>query len=212
MRLLPRVLLVLALLAGGALAVWGYVSRERLARQWRAYQVGSAASFPEACQGIAWFESGPDRDARLRDLIAKWGTGNPRFDLYLARYAGSPESSEAFRKTFSLEFGWREGLLARWAHYWSWRARDPDRRIEEILAYTDILDAAKQPLAEISWREILDLQAIFQLTGQPRWAERLTPANWRDRYRQWRASRPPTLPPVRKPPNPMPDWEGPIPE
>ena len=183
MRVLLRELLALALQAVGILAVWGYVSRERLTRQWRAYQVGGAASFPEASGEIAWFDSGPDRVDRLRELIAKWGSGNPRFDLYLARYAGSPESSEAFRKAFSLNFAWREGLLARWAHYWSWRSEDPNRRIEEILAYTDMLDAAKEPREEISWREILDLQAIFQLTGEPRWAERLTPENWRVRLR-----------------------------
>jgi hypothetical protein len=213
MRLWPRLLVALAVLAGSALAVGGYVSRERLTRQWRAYQVGRAAGFSEACQRIAWFEAGPDRDARLRELVAKWGTGNPRFDFYLARYVSSPESSEALRKAFSLEFAWREGLLARWAQYWSWRAGEkPDRKIEEILAYVEMLDAARDSLKEVSWREILDLQAIFQLAGQARWAERLTPANWRDRYRQWRASRPATLPPLGKPAKPLPDWEGPIPE
>jgi hypothetical protein len=213
MRVWPRLLLALALVSACVLAVLGYLSRERLIRQWRAYQVGRAADFGQAARDIAWFEAGPDRQAKLRELVAKWGTGNPRFDLYLARYVVSPESSEALRQDFSLEFAWRDGLLARWAQYWSFRAgAQADGKIEEILTYVDMLDAAKEPLKEISWREILDLQAIFCLTGQPRQAERLTPANWRDRYRQWRQTRPATLPHVPKPAQPLPDWDLPIPE
>jgi len=213
MRLWLRFLVALAMVASGIVAAWVYVNREALGRQWMAYRVGKAADFAEARRAIQWFETGADRDARLRELVDKWGRGNARFDLYLARYVGSAECSEALRKSFSLGLAWQEGLLPRWAHYWCWRAaHEPDRQIEEILTYTDMLDATKEPLTEITWREILDLQAIFYLSGQPKWAERLALGNWRDRYRQWRESRPARPLDVRKPAKPLPDWEGPVPE
>jgi hypothetical protein len=202
-----------AVLAAGTLAILAYASRERLTRQWMAYRVGKAAGFDEARGALAWFETGSDREERLRELVARWGGGNSRFDFYLARYVASAESSEAIRKSFSLELAWREGLLPRWAHWWCWRAvQEPDRQIEEILAYVDVLDAAKDLPKEISWREILDLQAIFYLSGQPKWAERLTPANWRERYRQWRPSQPAGPLSVGRPAKPLPEWEGPLPQ
>jgi hypothetical protein len=212
MRLWLRVFVAFVLLAAGALAVGAYASRERWTRQWMAYRVGSAASYEEAWQALRWFESGSDRDARLRELVGRWGGGNLRFDFYLARYVGSSESSEAMRKSFSLGLAWREGLLPHWAHWWCWRAvQQPDRQAEEILAYVAMLDMAEDLPREISWREILDLQAIFHLTGQPKWAERLTPGNWRDRYRQWRSSQPAGPLRLGKPAKPFPEWEGPIP-
>jgi len=213
MRLWVRLLAALAVVAAGVLAAWAYGNREALGRQWMAYRVGQASDFAEARQAIQWFETGPDREARLRELVGKWGGGNVRFDFYLARYVASTECSAALRKSFSLGLAWEEGLLPRWAHYWCWKAaQSPDRQIEEILAYTDKVDAAKESLPEITWREILDLQAIFYLSGQPKWAERLTPGNWRERYRQWRESRPAGPWEIRKPSKPLPDWEGPVPE
>ncbi len=213
MRLWLRLFVALIVVAAGLVAAWAYANRETLGRQWMAYRVGRADGFAEARQALEWFETGPDRDARLRELVARWGGGNPRFDFHLARYVGSAESSEALRKSFSLRLAWEEGLLPRWAQFWCWRAvQEPNRQIVEILAYTDLRDAAKEPPAEITWREILDLQAIFYLTGQPKWADRLSPANWRERYRAWRESRPARAPDARKPAKPLPDWEGPIPE
>jgi hypothetical protein len=212
MRLWLRVFAALAALAAAAVAAVGYVHRQRLTGQWMAYRVGRAANFEEACRALAWFEAGPDREARLRELVTRWATGNVRFDYYLARYVASPESSEAMRKRFSLELAWREGLLPRWAHWWSWRTGEqPDRRAEEILAFVELVLAAQDLSKEISWREILDLQAIFCLTGQPKWAERLTPANWRERYGQWRQARADGPLRITKPSRPLPDWEGPLP-
>lgn len=208
MRPWLRILAVLLVLAVVGLGTWGYLSRNQLACQWASYRVGAAGSFEEARTVITRLEDGPDREARLRELVRKWGTGNHQFDLHLARYVGSPESSESLRKTFSLEFGWREDLLPRWAHYWSWRAaQEPDREIDSILAYLDLLIAAESPQT-ITWREVLDLQAIFQLTGQPRLAKRLSPDNWRDRYRSWLADRPAQLPHVPRPAKPFADWQG----
>ena len=212
MRFLFRVVFGVVLLGVCGLAVAGFVARESLVRQWKIYRIGDAADYDEACRGIDWFETGSDREGRISALVRKWGAGNPRFDLFLARYVDSPRSSEWLRKRFSLELAWREGLLARWAQYWCWRTKQElSRQLEEILDYTELLDRAQEPLKEISWREILDLQAVFQLTGQPRWAERLTPANWHDRYHQWLASRPTPLPDIRRPSKPFFDWQGPVP-
>lgn len=212
MRLWIRILVAVVVLAVAVLAAVGYVHRQRLTGQWMAYRVGRAASFEEASRALSWFETGPDREARLRELVTRWGAGNLRFDYYLARYVASPESSEAMRKRFSLELAWREGLLSRWAHFWCWRAGEqPDRRVEEILAYVDMLHAAQDLSKQITWREILDLQAIMHLSGQPKWAERLTPDNWRERYQEWRRERSEGLLRVARPNQPLPDWEGPIP-
>ncbi len=209
MRLWLRFLVALVVLALAALALVGYANRQRLTGQWMAYRVGRAASFEEACRAMAWFETGPEREARLRELVTRWGDGNLRFDFYLARYVASPESSEAIRRRFSLELAWREGLLPRWAHWWCWRTvQQPDRHVEEILAYVDMLHAAQDLSKEVSWREILDLQAIFYLSGQPKWAERLTPDNWRERYQEWRKSRTDSPLRVARPAEPLPDWEG----
>jgi hypothetical protein len=211
MRLWLRFLVASGVLALAALAVAGYVNRKRLTGQWMAYRVGSAAQFDDVCRALAWFETGPDREDRLRVLVTRWGAGNVRFDYHLARHVVSPESSEALRKRFSLELAWREGLLPRWAHFWCWRAGEqPDRRVEEILSYVDLLLSAKDLSKEISWREVLDLQAIFYLSGQPKWAERLTPDNWRERYEAWRKAKPDGPLRATKPAQPLPDWEGPL--
>lgn len=197
----------LAGLAGAA-----YLHRERLAGQWMAYRVGRAADFEQAARTLAWFEADADREPRIRDLVTRWGTGNARFDYYLARYVASPDSSEALRKRFSLELAWREGLLPRWTHFWSWRAGEQvEHRVEEIRDYVELLLSTDERAWQITWREVLDLQAIFCLSGQPKWAERLSPDNWRDRYAAWRAARPEGPIPARHASKPFPDWEGPVP-
>jgi hypothetical protein len=211
MRLSFRLILTFVALAALGLAVWGYVGRDTLVRQWMCYRVGAAEDFGEARESIRWFEQGPDRQARLRELVGKWGTGNQQFDFYLAQYVGDPASSEALRGRFSLEFGWREELLTRWAHYWAWRARqEPDEQIASILAYLDTL-ASVEPPRPITWREVLDLQAILQLTGYTELARRLKPANWSERYARWIEQRPADLPHVARPALPFPDWQGPGP-
>lgn len=212
MRLWFRLTVTAVALAGAVAAAWAYMNRHALTRQWMCYRVGAAESFEEAQRSLRWFEQGPDRPLRLRELVGRWGTGTQRFDFYLARHVGSPESSEALRERFSLEFGWREELLERWAHYWAWQSREePDEQIASILEYLDTL-ASVEPPKSITWREVLDLQAIFQLTGNAEPAERLKPANWHQRFAQWNAHRPAGLPHVARPETPLPGWEGPIPE
>lgn len=219
MRPRLRVFMLLAVLAGvaglAAIAIggWWYLNREQLARQWACYRVGAAGSFEQARAELAWFEHGPDRDARLGELVRKWGTGNQRFDLYLARYVDHPASSQALRETFSEELGRRRELLPRWAHYWSYRTPlEPDREVASIIAYFDTLASAERPLEPITWREVLNLQAVLQWSGQGRLARGLSPTNWRRRYRRWQETSPSQLPPIARPAKPFPDWRGPAAE
>jgi hypothetical protein len=115
------------------------------------------------------------------------------------------------RKTFSLELSWREDLLPRWAYFWSWKAGPkPGERVVLILEYLDVLLSAEPPRV-LTWREVLDLQAVFQLTGQPHLAVRLKTDNWQTRYRRWRELRDSQLPDLPRPEGPFPDWEGPVP-
>ncbi len=207
-----RVVAAFAFLALAALLGTSFLLRQRMAAQWMAYRVGRAADFEQAAEVLAWFESGENHEQRLRDLVTRWGTGNARFDYYLARYVASPQSSEALRKRFSLELAWRERLLGRWAHFWSYRAGDQlDRRVEEILGFMELLLSGDSSGRQITWREVLDLQAIFWLSGQPTWAERLTPENWRDRFVAWRNLRTQGPIPTRIVAKPFPDWDGPAP-
>jgi len=208
MRLRLRILISLVALAGVGLGTWGYLNRGQFASRWACYRVGAAGSFADAQAEIAWFESAPNHKQKLRELVGRWGTGDQRFDLYVAQYVKEPKSPEATRKAFSLEFSWHEERLPRWAHYWSWRAaQEPNREIASIVAYLDVLQTAG-PSKTITWREVLDLQAIFYLTGEPHLAKRLGPENWRERYRQWRTRHPDRLGPVGRPETPFEDWQG----
>ena len=191
------------LLVALALGVWCYCQREPLARQWSLYRIGAAASTREAETEIARCEADPDPDAMIGDLIGKWGTGNRRFDLYLAGHLDSESCGEALRKAFAAEVGRQHELLDRWAHFWTWHAPlPPDQQMASVVAYLDIL--AADPSRDIPWREVLDVQALFQLTGRSELAKGLSPANWRDRYRGWRRGRPAELPQIARPKEPFP--------
>ena len=195
----------LTLLASLAIGAWWYVNRRELSRQWACYRVGAAESFSQAQHEIAWFETGPDRRDRLRDLTRKWGTGNRQFDLYLARHVDDLASSELLRETFSRELGRRKELLPRWARYWSHRAKlEPDRQIASTLSYLDTLVLARVTRT-IPWREVLDLQAVFQLTGHGHLAADLSPENWQQQYRRWQQTRPARLSHTERPGKPFAD-------
>ena len=212
MQLRMRIPLTVVALVGVGVGGWLYLRRGPLKRQYGSYRVGSAATFAEAKAEIARLEAGPNPNNQLHELVRKWGTGNQRFDLYLARYVGHRGSSELLRKTFSLEFGWREELLPRWAHYWSWRSPlKPDRQIDSIAGYLDVLASADPPKT-ITWREVLDLQAVFQLTRQPNLAQRLSPTNWPQRYRRWPRADRAEIPHIARPAKPFADWRGPVPK
>lgn len=186
MRLRVRILVLLVAPLAAAAGGWLYVYRHDLARQAALYRVGAAATYEEARQAIAWFEHEPERQLKLRELVRKWGTGNRQFDLYLAQYVGDPASSEALREAFSLNLAWNDGLLAAWVDYWNARpGASPEQRTRSLLAHLDLLLTMESP-PSLTWREILDLQAVFTRTGHPRLALRLSPENWPDRYRKWR--------------------------
>jgi hypothetical protein len=198
-----RILILLAVLLVPAAGAGLYLQRHILARQWAVYRVGVADSYEASLPTLASLETEPDRDLKLRELVRKWGTGNAAFDRYLARYVGDPASSEALREAFSLNLSWRDGLLSRWAHYWSWRpGPEPESRARSLLAHLELLTSRACP-PPLTWREVLDLQALFTLTGQPRLALRLSPENWLQRYRQWRAASPQEFPKLVRPATPF---------
>jgi hypothetical protein len=62
----------------------------------------------------------------------------------------------------------------------------------------------------MTWREVLNLHAVFALSGCPDCANGLTAENWQQHYRRWLAERLAELPPVARPSKPFPDWQGPL--
>lgn len=186
MRLRVRILLLFAALLALTAVGWGYAYRRELIRQVALYRVGAAPSYAEATQAIAWFERQPERPEKLRELVRKWGTGNEQFDRYLARYVSDPASGEALREAFSVNLAWNDGHLDRWTGFWKSRSGPPpEQRTRSLRAHLDLLLNTSTPPA-LTWREVLDLQAVFTLSGQPRLAHRLSPENWSARYRLWR--------------------------
>lgn len=210
MRPWLRLLIFCLLLAGVAVGAWVCVQRRRLARQWDSFRVGQAATAEEATAKIAAVEQAADRQERLRELVRKWGTGNQRFDLYLAGYVRGGRSSDRLRQTFSLEMNRRRELLPRWTHFWCWQTDRPGEQLASIVEYHDTLVAMDRP-PPIPWREVLNLQAVFQLTDRAELARRLSPDNWVARYRAWQQTRPAKLPRPARPDRPFADWEGPPP-
>jgi hypothetical protein len=194
---------MLLLLTASGLGVWCYVCRQPLLRQWALYRIGAAASLPEAEAELVRCETSFDHDAMIDELVGKWGAGNRQFDLHLAAHLGGASCGEPLRAAFAAEIGRHAGLLERWARYWMWRAPlPPEQQMDSVTAYLDTL-AAANPSHDITWREVLDVQALFQLTGQDELAQGLTPANWRDRYRRWQRSRPAELPRLSRPEEPF---------
>jgi hypothetical protein len=179
-----RILLAILLLIASGLGAWCYAHRRPLARQWTLYRIGAAASQQEADAEIVRSEDGPDHRDMIRELVHKWGTGNRQFDLHLAAHLGAKSCGEPLREAFAAHIGRRKTLLCRWAHYWAWRAPlQPEQQVASVVAYL----------------EVLDLQAVFQLTDCGDLAKGLSPANWRDRYAEWQRSRPVQLPRISRP-------------
>lgn len=185
MRRLLLTLAILLLLGGLAAGAWLYLHPSTVAGQFAGYRVGAAATYSLAKREIASFDSGSDRKAQDRELVAGWATGNRQFDLYLAKYLSEPECSDDLRQAFSLELGWREELLPRWAHYWAWRAKqEPAAEADSVLEYLTALAQASPPRS-LTWREVLDVQAVFTLSGRSDLAHRLSPENWRERFEEF---------------------------
>lgn len=168
--------------AGG---FWAYGNQELLDCQLRCFHIGRAESYAEAQRQIAWFETQFDCDAKLQVLVSRWGEGNPQFDEYLARYVVDPASSDALRQAFSLQFARRPEQLPRWAHFWRYKASlPPDEAVESVLGYFETV-ATAEPARWITWRDVLDLQAILTLADCGELGQRLTPENYRGRCQKW---------------------------
>jgi hypothetical protein len=203
MRCFRRASLALLVLMALGLSAWCYVYRQPLRRQWTLYRIGAAVP-DEAEARIVACETSPDRDAMIGELVGKWGTGNRQFDLHLAAHVIGGSCGEPLRAAFATELGRHEELLNRWVHYWTWRAQlPPEQQMASVVAYLNALGQTDSP-REITWHEVLDVQALFQVTGCGDLADDLTPANWRDRYAQWQRRRPAELPHIARPEEPFP--------
>ncbi len=203
MRVFRRILLAILLLAVLSLAVWCYICREPLARQWSLYRIGAAATPDEAEAELVRCETDPDPDAMIGELVDKWGTGNRQFDLRLAAHLDARSCGDSLRRAFAEQIGSERELLKRWAHYWSWRSPLPlEQQTASVVAYLDVV--AADPSRNITWREVLDVQALFELTGRGELAKDVSPSDWRDRYRQWQRRRPAELPHRARPKEPFP--------
>jgi len=199
--LLPTFLLLSAI----AIGLWAYQNWTRLCSQWASYRVGTAQSFNEAQARIAPLETGADCDAKMAQLVGKWGTGNRQFDLYLAEHICDAAATDRLREAFSQRLSRSADLRRRWAHYWSHRTPiPPDEQVQSIVSYLDTLATVDPPRA-ITWREVLDLRAVFELTGNSRSAPDLSPTNWHQYYRVWFETRPDALPHIPRPQTPLPD-------
>jgi hypothetical protein len=215
-----RLALALVIIAAISAAAWWWLRpRFDVGGQLAAYRVGQMASYAEASKEIAAIERSDD--AARRELVGGWGTGNDRFDYYLARYVAEPRSSEALREAFSRELSWRPALLARWAHFWSWQVKQPPAdEVASIRGYLAALQQAEPP-RKLSWREVLALQAVFVLTDQADAAHRLDPVNWRARLEeqeqgsafggQGSGKKEADVSSIVRPETPLPDWRGAVP-
>jgi hypothetical protein len=202
---------MIGMLAAVAVGIGVFRWRGELAAHWASYQVASAGSYAAAARRIKQFEAAPDRAAKIQALVDAWGRGDPRYDYYLARYVRSPQCGDELRQAFSLEFSWRPELLSRWGHFWSWHsAADPADEQAHLRGYFDAL-ASVEPPRRITWRDVLDLQALCDRTGQGELAERMKPDDWIDAYRRWIDKEPQWTAHRQRPEAPFHDWQGAIP-
>jgi hypothetical protein len=192
---------------GSILVAGWYFNRPTIALQLAGHRIAQAKSFAEAKREIAAIEQQTDHEEALRELVSRWGSGSAMFDFYLAAYLSSWQSSEDLRRLFSLELSWRRERLEEWAHFWTWHTRQsPADEVASIADYLAALSSADPP-RQLTWREVLDLQAAMALTGDADSAVRLSPDNWADRYRAWH-DRAPDYSRIHRSEKPLPNWQG----
>jgi hypothetical protein len=177
------IFLSLAVLVAAS-AAYLYLRRDELRLQWDSYQVTSSPDYATFQQRMAEFQQQAVTYAQLQALVSRWQTGNEPFDGYLARYLFDAPCNEAVREAFSRELSWRDGHVEAWGGAWQEQKGDIKEQVESLRRYLDTLQAAV-PSRAITWRDVLDIQAMFALSDQPTLAIRLTPDNWRERYQRW---------------------------
>ena len=178
-------LAVIVVAAGSAL--WLYARRDALRLQWECYQVTRAANYQDFQQRMEQFERRSRDSSPLEALVARWHTGNERFDDFLASYLFDPQCSDRLREAFSRELSWRQELPAAWARHWRAQKPDVDGQIASLRRYLEALEAAGPPRT-ITWRDVLDFQAVLVISRHEKLAHRLTPDNWRGRFARWQAA------------------------
>ncbi len=184
-RILLRLALITALVAGCALAAWAYSHQGLIERHVACLRLRRATSPQVARQLLGQLDAEPDHRASVQLLVSHWGTGSHQLDEAVARYLVSAAASDTLREAFSLEMAWRPELLPRWAHCWAYLVDgEPREAVDSILGYVDTL-AAANAVRPITWRDVLDLQAAWQWADCPELAVRLTPENYRRRWVQW---------------------------
>ncbi|MGE0605710.1 MAG: hypothetical protein AB7O62_01195 [Pirellulales bacterium] len=199
--------LILLLVVGAVAGGWAWSRRDILAWQYACHQIGQAKTLEDAVAQISALDTEPDRTAKLHELVGGWGRGSQTFDAYLAQYLMRSECSEELRHEFSGEIGWRPELLPRWGHFWNWRhGQHAQSEFDSVRSFLETLRMAETKRS-IGWREVLNLQAMFVLTGKPDLARHLTPKNWSDRFRRWQEAETEwtELPSAEQP---FPDWKG----
>lgn len=194
------------LLLLGAATVYWRLSQPAGQAQLGAYRVGNAADEAAAQRELRLLEAQGDSATARAELCASWGTGNPRFDYYLARYLFTPDCSDALRERFTQELARRPELLPRFAHFWRWRAGAI--AADEAAAQWEFFELRRteRPGTRLTWREVLDLTALLELCGQGKSARRLKPDDWESRLAglhvaadAWRAL-------AEQPAGPLPGW------
>lgn len=186
MRYAVRVGLAVFLILGAGAGGWWYANRHAIDRRRAVLRVAQAPSLALAQPQLLWFETPPDVDEKLAALVNHWGTGDARFDDLLVQHLGDPACGDALRKRFAEELAWRPAARPLWAQAWRQRTRQPpDQEIAAILDFLEALAAADAP-PRLSWRQVLDVQAVFELEGRGELAAWLTPENCLPRYRAWK--------------------------
>lgn len=190
--------------------VWmSYQHWEDARWRWTAYQLAESPSYAAT---KSYFRQAQQAD-QLWSLVGQFGRGQPQFDFYLLHFAADPQCNDRFRKTLAFELGWRTDALQRWSHFHRWSSQQiPHEVYLELSNYLAAI-AASDSERSITWRDVLDMQAMLAATGHADLAHQLTPENWLARYRTWvaRGGNNRHFWNVSRPAAPFHDWLGSVP-
>jgi hypothetical protein len=182
--LVLRIGLVALLIVAAGVGAWLYAQRDAIERRRAVLRVGEAQTYAAAQAELRWFETPPQAEEKLAALAGYWGEGNENFDSHLARHLSEPACSDALRKRFSEELAWRPKLQRKWAEAWRRNTKlPPDQEIASIVDFLDTLTLAESP-PKLTWRQVLNAQAVFELRGRGDLVAWLTPENCLERYQR----------------------------